>query len=63
MLDKILLCLDGFQRYEFYYVILLGSTALRKTNAKFIDANEILSSAYVFTLEFMEITTSGKTSK
>ena len=36
MLKKKLLYLHGFQRYEFYNVILLGSTISRKTLAKFI---------------------------
>jgi len=37
MLKKLLFYLHGFQRYEFYNVILLGSIILRKTLAKFID--------------------------
>jgi len=39
MLEKLLFYLHEFQRYEFYNVILLGSTILRKTLAKFIDIN------------------------
>jgi len=39
MLEKLLFYLHGFQRYEFYNVILLGSTISRKTLAKFIDVN------------------------
>ena len=37
MLRKLLFYLPGFQRYEFYHVILLGSTISRKTLAKFIE--------------------------
>jgi len=39
MLNKLLFYLHGFQRYEFYNVILLGSSISRKTVAKFIDIN------------------------
>ena len=37
MLEKLLFYLHGFQRYEFYNVILLGSTISREMPAKFID--------------------------
>jgi len=37
MLQKLLFYLHWFQRYEFYNVILLGSTISRKTLAKCID--------------------------
>jgi len=36
-LKKLLFYLYGFQRYEFYNVILLGRTLSRKTLAKFIN--------------------------
>jgi len=39
MLEKLLFYLHGFQRYESYNVILLGSTFSRKTLEKFIDMN------------------------
>jgi len=39
MLQKLLSYLHGFQRYEFYNVVLLGSTISRKTLPKFIDIN------------------------
>jgi len=39
MLEKLLFYLHGFQRYENYNVILLGSTISRKTLAKFIYIN------------------------
>jgi len=39
MLEKLLFYLHGFQRYEFYNVILLGSTISRKAIAKFININ------------------------
>jgi len=42
MLKKVLSYLHGFHRYEFYNVILLGSTISSKTHAKFIDANRYL---------------------
>ena len=39
MLEKLLFYLHVFQRYEFYNIIILGSTILRKSHAKFIDTN------------------------
>jgi len=50
MLEKLLFYVHGFQRYEFYNVILLGSTISRKTHAL------LLTSASVFDLEFIGIT-------
>ena len=54
MLKKLLIYLHGLQRYEFYNVILLKSTILRKTYAEFIAANSI--SASVINLKFLGIT-------
>ena len=50
MLKKLLFYLRRFQRYEFYNVILLGSTISRKTLAKFLDININPS---VFNLKFL----------
>ena len=54
--EKIII-LHRFQRYEFYNVILLGSSISRKTLAKFIDINMQKSLAvHVYsTLNFWEL--------
>ena len=53
MLEELLFYLQGFQRSEFYsVVILLGSTISRKTQANSLIQTEILSSACLFNLKF-----------
>ena len=56
MLKKLLFYLHGFQRYDFYNVILLGSAISRKTLAKFIDINIIPWQCSVFNLKFLGTT-------
>ena len=56
MFEKLLFYLQGFQRSEFYSVmILLGSTISRKTQANSLIQIEILSSACLFNLKFLGI--------
>jgi len=47
MLKKLLFYLHGFQRYEIYNVILLGSTISRKRMQSLLIQIEILSNACV----------------
>jgi len=54
MLEELLFYLHGFQRYEFYFIMLFYSEVqFRETGMQEI---EILSSACVFNLTFLGIT-------